>query len=70
MCFCVSRFVALFFKSTVSFTLVPSFFLILILKRGKFRFQKLSKGEMVPIEFPNPEGTQIRKGENELVRSC
>ena len=28
-----------------------------------------SKGEIVPIELPNPEETQIRKGENELVRS-
>ena len=28
-----------------------------------------SKGEIVPIELPNPEETKIRKGENELVRS-
>ena len=28
-----------------------------------------SKGEIVPIELPNPEETQLRKGENELVRS-
>ena len=27
------------------------------------------KGEIVPIELPNPEETQIRKGENKLVRS-
>ena len=26
------------------------------------------KGEIVPIELPNPEETQIRKGKNELVR--
>ena len=40
MCFCVSRFVALFLKSTVSFTLVLSLFNFFILKRGKFRFQR------------------------------
>ena len=28
-----------------------------------------SKDENVPIELPNPEETQIRNGENELVRS-
>ena len=28
-----------------------------------------SKGEIVPIELPNPEETQLRKGENELLRS-
>ena len=28
-----------------------------------------SKGEIVPIEFPNPEETQLRKDENEPVRS-
>ena len=28
-----------------------------------------SKGEIVPIELPNPEETQLRKGENEPVRS-
>ena len=27
-----------------------------------------SKGEIVPIELPNPEETQQRKGENEPVR--
>ena len=27
------------------------------------------KGEVVPIELPNPEETQIREGENEPVRS-
>ena len=27
------------------------------------------KGEIVPIEFPNPEETQLQKGENEPVRS-
>ena len=40
--FCVflcSRFVALFLKSTLSFTLVLSFFNFFILKRGKFRFR-------------------------------
>ena len=40
VCFCVSRFVALFLKSTVSFTLVLSLFNFFILKRGKFRFQR------------------------------
>ena len=29
-----------------------------------------SKGEIVPIELPNPEETRLRKGENEPVRSC
>ena len=28
-----------------------------------------SKGEIVPIELPNPEETQLRKGENERVGS-
>ena len=28
-----------------------------------------SKGEIVPIELQNPEETQLRKGENEPVRS-
>jgi len=28
-----------------------------------------SKGEVVPIELLNPEETQLRKGENEPVRS-
>ena len=28
-----------------------------------------SKGEIVPIELPNPEETQLRKSENEPVRS-
>ena len=28
-----------------------------------------SKGEIVPIELPNPEETQLRKGENEPVHS-
>ena len=28
-----------------------------------------SKGEIVPIELPNPEETQLRKGENETVLS-
>ena len=40
VCFCVSRFIALFLKSTVSFTLVLSFFNFFILKCGKFRFQR------------------------------
>ena len=40
VCFCVSRLVALFLKSTVSFILVLSFFNLFILKRGKFRFQR------------------------------
>ena len=40
VCFCVSRLVALFLKSIVSFTLVLSFFNLFILKRGKFRFQR------------------------------
>ena len=28
-----------------------------------------SQGEIVPLELPNPEETQIREGENEPVRS-
>ena len=40
VCFCVSRFVALFLKSTVSLILVLSFVNFFILKRGKFRFQR------------------------------
>ena len=40
VCFCVSRFIALFLKSTVSFTLVLSFFNFFILKCCKFRFQR------------------------------
>ena len=41
VCFYVSRFVACFLKSTVSFTLVLSFFFnFFTLKRGKFRFQR------------------------------
>ena len=28
-----------------------------------------SKGEIVPKELPNPEETQLRKGENEPVGS-
>ena len=28
-----------------------------------------SKGEIVPIELPNLEETQLQKGENEPVRS-
>ena len=67
VCFCVSRFVALFLKSTVSFTLILSFFYFFILKRGKFNLD--FKGEIVPIELPNSEETQIRKGENKLVCS-
>ena len=28
-----------------------------------------SKGEIGPIELPNPKETELRKGENEPVRS-
>ena len=66
VCFYVSRFVACFLKSTVSFTLVLSFFLT-SLHRNVASLD--SKDEIVPIELPYPEETQIRKGENELVRS-
>ena len=65
LCCCVSRFVALFLKSSVSFNLVLIFFNFFILKASLD-----SKGEIAAIELPNPEETQIRKGENELVRSC
>ena len=40
VCFCVSRVVALFLKSTVSLILVLSFVNFFTLKRGKFRFQR------------------------------
>ena len=40
VCFCVSRLVALFLISTVSFSLVLRFFNFFILKRGKFRFER------------------------------
>ena len=40
VCFCVSGFVALFLKSTVSFTLALSFFVLFILNHGKFRFPR------------------------------
>ena len=29
-----------------------------------------SKGEIVPIELPNPEETQLRKGENANIYIC
>ena len=67
VCFCVSGLIALFLKSTVSFTLVLIFFNFFILKLNVASLN--FKGEIVPIELPNPEETQIRKGENELVRS-
>ena len=40
LCFCASGFVALFLKSTVSFTLALSFFVLFILNHGKFRFPR------------------------------
>ena len=40
LCFCVSRVVALFLKSTVSLILVLSFVNFFTLKRGKLRFQR------------------------------
>ena len=65
VCFCVSRLDALFLKSTVSFTLALRFFLSSL----HWNMASLdSKGEIVPIELPNPEETQLRKGENEPVR--
>ena len=54
VCFCVSRLVALFLKSTISFTLALRFFLTsLHWNMGSLD----SKGEIVPIELPNPENT-------------
>ena len=53
------------FEKHRKFYLSSQFFVFFILKHGKFRFQ----GEVVPIELPNPEETQIRKGENEPVCS-
>ena len=59
VCLCVSRFFALFLKSTVSF-----------LSSLDWNMASLdSQGEIVPIELPIPEETQIQKGENESVRS-
>ena len=56
VCLCVSRFFALFLKSTVSF-----------LSSLDWNMASLdSQGEIVPIELPNP---QLRKGENEPLRS-
>ena len=63
VCFCVSRLDALFLKS---FTLALRFFLSSL----HWNMASLDfKGEIVPIELPNPEETQLRKGENEPVRS-
>ena len=63
VCFCVSRLDALFLKS---FTLALRFFLSSL----HWNMASLdSKSEIVPIELPNPEETEPRKGENEPVRS-
>ena len=64
---CVSSFVAfggVFLKRTVSFTLALIFFILFILKHGKFKL-------FLYIELSNPEETQIHvwEGENESVRS-
>ena len=66
VCFCVSRLGALFLKSTVSFILALRFFLSSL----HWNMASLDyKGEIVPKELPNPEETQLRKVENEPVRS-
>ena len=52
-CFRVHCFV---FEKHRKFYLSSQFFVFFMLKHGKFRFQ----GEVVPIELPNPEETQIR----------
>ena len=64
LCFKVRSFV---FENRRKFYLSSKlFFNFFTLKHGKFRFQK---NEIGPIELPNPEETQLRKGENEPVRS-
>ena len=56
---CVSRLDALFLKSTVSFTLALRFFLSSL----HWNMASLDfKGEIVPVELPNPGETQLRKG--------
>ena len=76
MCFCVSRFVALFLKSTLSFTLVLSFFNFFILKRGKFYSRNLlfrsPKGNGKKFEiagFRNNRGSVKGKGKSKEIRS-
>ena len=66
-CFCVSRLDALFLKCTVSFTLALRFFYLLYTETWQVYLD--SKGEIVPLQLPNPEKTRLRKGENEQVRS-
>ena len=65
--FCVSRLDALFLKSTVSFTSALTFFYLLYTETWQVYLD--SKGEIVPLQLPNPEKTRLRKGENEQVRS-
>ena len=62
MCFCVSRFVAFAYIFSRFNTQVfsPSYRNIA---------SSDSHGEIVPLELPNPEETQIWKGENESVHS-
>ena len=63
LCFKVSCFV---FEKHRKFYLSSKIFLISL----HWNMASLdSKGEIVPIELPNPEETQLRKGENEPVRS-
>ena len=60
VCFSVSRLVALFLKSIVSFTLVLIFFNFFILKLNVASLD--FKGEIFPIELPNPEENTDTEG--------
>ena len=64
LCFRAHCFV---FERHRKFYISSNFFNFFILKLNVASLD--FKGEIVPIELPNPEETQIRKGENELVRS-
>lgn len=65
--FCVSRLVALNFRVRVFslFYLAHKFLLLAYWNTAILDFQ----GEIVPIDLPNPEDTQMWVGENELLPS-
>ena len=67
VCFCVSRLDALFLKKHRKFYLSSKIFFLYSLHGNMASLD--SKGEIVPIELPNLDETQLRKGENEPVRS-
>ena len=58
---------SLFFEKHRKFYLSSKFFFLTSLHWNVASLD--SKDEIVPIELPYPEETQIRKDENELVRS-